>query len=167
MSGRKRLSTPSSASTRLKSLPLDRNRHEHLGWLLSRADLLFAKRVTESLHAQGFVGVRLVHVALIRNVDEGGTRIGDIARRAWMTKQAAGQLVDEFRELGFIRVVPDPDDRRAKIAKYTAKGKRLLDAVLASIRETEAAFAAVIGTDEAMHLRAVLTELLAAEEHAT
>ena len=41
----------------------------------------------------------------------------------------AGQLVAEFVELGYIRLVTDPQDRRAKIARYTAKGKRLLRAI--------------------------------------
>src|SRR5579883_3287588 len=93
------------------------------------------------MHARGFPGIRLVHIALIRNVDEGGTRISEIARRAGMTKQATGQLASEFVELGYIRIVPDPTDGRAKIAEYTAKGKRLLRAIVASIRETESRFA--------------------------
>jgi hypothetical protein len=45
-------------------------RHEHLGWLLGRADLRFAEGVTRAMHERGFAGIRLVHIALIRNVDE-------------------------------------------------------------------------------------------------
>ena len=161
MPGRHRLTTPTPASARTKRAPTDRARQEHLGWLLGRADLLFAEGVTRSMHAAGFTGVRLVHIALIRNVDEAGTRIGDIAKRAGMTKQATGQLVNEFTELGYIRVVPDPSDRRAKIAKYTAKGRRLLDAIVGSIAETEATFAAAIGTRETARLKSLLTDLLA------
>ena len=166
MPGRHRLTTPTPASARNKRPSIDHVRHEHLGWLLGRADLLFAESVTRAMHAHGFTGVRLVHIALIRNVDEAGTRIGDIAKRAGMTKQATGQLVNEFTELGFIKVVPDPSDRRAKIAKYTAKGRRLLAAIVASIEETEAAFAAAIGTAESERLKALLTELLAASASA-
>ena len=116
---------------------LDRIRHEHLGWLLGRADLLFAEGVTRTINERGFAGIRLVHIALIRNVDENGTRISEIARRAGMTKQATGQLVAEFVELGYIKLVPDPEDGRAKIARYSAKGKRLLAAIVESIEDTE------------------------------
>ncbi|MGA2396200.1 MAG: helix-turn-helix domain-containing protein, partial [Candidatus Lustribacter sp.] len=126
MPGRHRLRTPTLAAPRPESTSLDRVRHEHLGWLLGRADLRFAEGVTRLMHERGFAGIRLVHIALIRNVDENGTRITDIARRAGMTKQATGQLVAEFVELGYIRVVNDPADGRVKIARYTAKGKRLL-----------------------------------------
>lgn len=142
---------------------LDRARHEHLGWLLGRADLVFAEGVTRTVQDAGFSGVRLVHIALIRNVDEGGTRISTIARRAGMTKQATGQLVAEFVELGYVRVVADPADGRAKIAQYTAKGKRLLRAIVEAIETTESAFAAVIGRRDLATLKALLTHILEAQ----
>ena len=146
---------------------LDRIRHEHLGWLLGRTDLLFAEGVTRTINERGFAGIRLVHIALIRNVDENGTRISEIARRAGMTKQATGQLVAEFVELGYIKLVPDPEDGRAKIARYTAKGKRLLVAIVESIEATETLVAAAIGAGELDALKATLAKLLTATAIAT
>jgi len=158
--GRHRLRTPTLASAHPELSSIDRIRHEHLGWLLGRADLLFAEGVTRAMHERGFAGIRLVHIALIRNVDENGTRISEIARRAGMTKQATGQLVAEFVELGFIRLVPDPADGRAKIARYTAKGKRLLVAIVASIEATEEAVSAAIGPAQLEKLKSTLREIL-------
>jgi DNA-binding MarR family transcriptional regulator len=154
------LRTPTLASSRPELSSLDRIRHEHLGWLLGQADLHFAEGVKRAMHERGFAGIRLVHIALIRNVDENGTRITDIARRAGMTKQATGQLVAEFVELGYIRLVTDPDDGRAKIARYTAKGKRLLLAIVASIEQTENAVAAAIGAVQLEKLKAALGAIL-------
>jgi len=162
MPGRHRLSTPTLVAPHPESSSLDRVRHEHLGWLLGRADLRFAEGVTRSMHERDFAGIRLVHIALIRNVDEDGTRITDIARRAGMTKQATGQLVAEFVELGYIRVVNDPADGRVKIARYTAKGKRLLLAIVASIEQTEAGVAAAIGAAALEGLKATLAQILSA-----
>jgi DNA-binding MarR family transcriptional regulator len=160
MPGRHRLRTPALAAPRPELSSLDRVRHEHLGWLLGRADLLFAEGVTRAMHERGFAGIRLVHIALIRNVDENGTRITDIARRAGMTKQATGQLVAEFVELDYIRLVADPDDGRAKIARYTAKGKRLLVAIVASIEQTEETVSAAIGAAQLTTLKTTLGRLL-------
>jgi DNA-binding MarR family transcriptional regulator len=160
MPGRHRLRTPTLASAHPELSSLDRIRHEHLGWLLGRADLLFAEGVTRAMHERGFAGIRLVHIALIRNVDENGTRISDIARRAGMTKQATGQLVAEFVELGYIRLITDPGDGRVKIARYTAKGKRLLVAIVASIEETEDAVSAAIGSAQLAALKTTLGRLL-------
>jgi DNA-binding MarR family transcriptional regulator len=162
--GRHRLRTPTLASGHPELSSLDRIRHEHLGWLLGRADLLFAEGVTRAMHERGFAGIRLVHIALIRNVDENGTRITDIARRAGMTKQATGQLVAEFVELGYIRLVADPDDGRAKIARYTAKGKRLLVAIVTSIAQTEDAVSAAIGPAQLQPLKAALRCILSAPD---
>jgi DNA-binding MarR family transcriptional regulator len=162
MPGRHRLRTPTLAAAHPELSSLDRVRHEHLGWLLGRADLRFAEGVTRTMHERGFAGIRLVHIALIRNVDENGTRITDIARRAGMTKQATGQLVAEFVELGYIRVVNDPADGRVKIARYTAKGKRLLLAIVASIEATEAGVAAAIGRARLEGLKATLAQILSA-----
>jgi DNA-binding MarR family transcriptional regulator len=162
MPGRHRLRTPALVSPHPDLTSLDRIRHEHLGWLLGRADLLFAEGVTRAMHARGFAGIRLVHIALIRNVDENGTRISEIAKRAGMTKQATGQLVAEFVALGYIRLVVDPDDGRAKIARYTAKGKRLLLAIIDSIEATEAAVASAIGNGQLTALKTTLAKLLSA-----
>ena len=162
MPGRHRLRTPTLTPQHPELSSIDRIRHEHLGWLLGRADLFFAEGVTRAMHERGFAGIRLVHIALIRNVDENGTRISDIARRAGMTKQATGQLVAEFVELGYIKLVADPDDGRAKIARYTAKGKRLLLAIVASIEDTETAVAAAIGSAQLDGLKGSLARLLSA-----
>ena len=163
MPGRHRLRTPSLVSKRPGTSSIDRERHEHLGWLLGRVDLLFAEGVTRGMHARGFAGIRLVHIALIRNVDEDGTRISEIARRAGMTKQATGQLVAEFVGLGYIRLVNDPSDGRVKIARYTAKGKRLLHAIVGSIEDTETAVAATIGAGKLATLKKTLGLVLAHE----
>jgi DNA-binding MarR family transcriptional regulator len=80
-----------------------------------------------------------------------------------MTKQATGQLVREFVELGYIRVVADPADGRVKIARYTAKGKRLLRAVVDAIATTEREFTVLLSADDAAFLKETLTRLLAAE----
>lgn len=162
MPGRHRLRTPSLVSPRPERSSLDSSRHEHLGWLLGRVDLRFAEGVTRAMHERGFAGIRLVHIALIRNVDEHGTRITDIARRAGMTKQATGQLVAEFVELGFIRVVNDPADGRVKIARYTAKGKRLLVAIVAAIEQTENEVLRVVGKTKLEGLKATLAQILSA-----
>ncbi len=160
MPGRHPLRTPALTSTRAQRSSLDVIRHEHLGWLLGRADLRFAEGVTRAVHAHGFAGIRLVHIALIRNVDEKGTRITDIAHRAGMTKQATGQLVAEFVELGYIRVVNDPADGRVKIARYTAKGKRLLVAIVAAIEQTEREVSRAIGKKQLGILKDTLGALL-------
>lgn len=159
MPGRHRLRTPALLD-RPRATPLDRIRREHLGWLLAQADRLFAEGVTRAMNARGYRGIRLVHIALIRNVDAEGTRITEIARRAGMTKQATGQLVREFVELGYVRVVADRTDARARIARYTPQGRRLLRAVGDAIATTQRELTAGLPAGDAAFLRDALGRML-------
>jgi DNA-binding MarR family transcriptional regulator len=140
---------------------LDAIRREHVGALLGLADCLVAERVTAAMNARGFEGIRRVHIALIRNLSEDGTRITEIARRAGMTKPATSQLVAEFVALGYIRIVPDATDRRVKVAQYTERGHQLLDAIVASLDDVEGAVAATIGAPDLQRLKAILGRVLA------
>lgn len=160
MPGRHRLRTPALLE-RPRATPLDRIRREHLGWLLAQTDRLFAEGVTRAMNARGYRGIRLVHIALIRNVDADGTRITEIARRAGMTKQATGQLVREFVELGYVRVVEDRSDARARVARYTPKGRRLRLAVADAIAATERDLTGLVEPREAAFLKDALARMLA------
>ena len=48
MPGRHRLRTPTLTPQHPELSSIDRIRHEHLGWLLGRADLFFAEGVTRA-----------------------------------------------------------------------------------------------------------------------
>ena len=78
-------------------------------------------------HAAGFTDVRQVHLNALRHIDyRGGTRIVVMAERAGVTKGAMGQLVEECRRLGLVELETDASDKRAKIVRFTARGRRRL-----------------------------------------
>ncbi len=73
----------------------------------------FEARVLELMkQARGHDETRIAHVGLTRNLDVEGTRLTELARRASMSKQAMGELVDQCAELGLVDRVADPTDRR-------------------------------------------------------
>ena len=99
---------------------VDDQRRSDTGVLLAFCSRAFNDRTAQKIQAAGHGTVRVSHLAVMRNMDEGGTRITELARRAGMTKQAMGQLVREFQELGYIVLRPDPTDRRAKLVRRGA-----------------------------------------------
>lgn len=103
-------------------------RHANIGRLLNNAVRRFEARVLELMGAKGHSETRIAHVSLTRNLDVEGTRLTELARRASMSKQAMGELVDQCAELGLIDRAPDPDDRRARIIKFTPTGLSWLEA---------------------------------------
>src|SRR6478609_611099 len=76
---------------------------------------------------KGHGETRIAHVGLTRNLDVEGTRLTELARRASMSKQAMGELVDQCAELGLVDRAADPDDRRARIIRFTPAGLDWLD----------------------------------------
>src|SRR4051812_30102615 len=64
--------------------------------------------------------------SLLANLDTEGTRISALAARAGVTRQAAGQLLRDIERHGYVRRGSDPNDARAILVTFTAKGHRLL-----------------------------------------
>ena len=74
-----------------------------------------------------------------------GTRLTELARRASMSKQAMGELVDQCVELGLVDRLADPSDGRARIVKFTRAGLIWLDAFRDAVDVAEREMRAEIG----------------------
>ena len=103
-------------------------RHANVGRLLNNAGRRFEARVLELMSEQGHAETRIAHVNPTRNLDVEGTRLTELARRASMSKQAMGELVDQCMELGLVERKADPSDGRARIITFTRTGLNWLDA---------------------------------------
>jgi DNA-binding MarR family transcriptional regulator len=120
----------------------------------------YESRILESYRAAGFPEIRQVHFAVMRHIDiAGGTRVGDLATRAGISKGAMGQLVAEFEQLGFIKTAPDPADARAKLVELSKRGRALMQVTHRSSKRIEAEFAKKIGAANFAALRTGLVEL--------
>lgn len=104
------------------NLPATSWRHVNIGRLLNNAVHRFEARVLELMSEKGHAETRIAHVSLTRNLDIDGTRLTELARRACMSKQAMGELVDQCETLGLVARVIDPGDRRARIVTFTPAG---------------------------------------------
>jgi DNA-binding MarR family transcriptional regulator len=120
-------------------------RHANIGRLLNNAVRRFEARVLELMSASGHVDTRIAHVGLTRNLDVEGTRLTELARRASMSKQAMGELVDQCVELGLVDRVADPSDRRARIVMFTPAGLDWLDAFRDAVDVAEQEMRAELG----------------------
>ncbi|CCE01413.1 MarR family transcriptional regulator [Bradyrhizobium sp. STM 3809] len=103
-------------------------RRGNVGRLLNNAVRRFESRVLELMVASGHPESRIAHVSLTRNLDIEGTRLTELARRASMSKQAMGELVDQCAELGLVTRAADPNDGRARLVRFTPAGLRWLQA---------------------------------------
>ena len=111
-------------------------------------------------------GLRPSHLALMPHLDLDGTRLTTLAERLGVSKQAAGQLVDDLVGMGLLDRRPDPADRRAVLITFTERGRRGLLEGLGELSAMEAELASVVGVEEMGELRRVLAALLPLVERA-
>lgn len=112
------------------------------------------------LVAAGYADLRLAHANVLQYLGlQGGLRVQDLAARAPMTWQSMAELVGQLEGSGYVRRVPDPTDRRARLVVLTGKGAEMVPIAIAAMREVEDAWAAEIGTDELDRLRTALQRI--------
>jgi DNA-binding MarR family transcriptional regulator len=91
-------------------------------------------RVNEEPHAIRF---RTTHTNLFPHLDFEGVRITELARRLDISKQAISQTIAELELMDVVETIPDPSDGRARLARFTEKGKVAILQGLGVLREIE------------------------------
>jgi DNA-binding MarR family transcriptional regulator len=106
-----------------------------------------------------FPGLRTRHYRLLSFIPDDGIRLSRVATQSGLTKQALAQALVPLEAGGYLEVLPDPADRRARIVRRTDRGHDVVDAVLELQRGYEQQWAAQVGQDRWSAAREVLTEL--------
>jgi DNA-binding MarR family transcriptional regulator len=127
---------------------------DHVGWRLWRAAQLWKADFDAKMVAMGYAWFGEARAAVIAHLDRGGTRQALLAKRLGLSKQAVQQFVDELERDGIVERRPDPDDSRAKIVTFTARGRKALADANIAKRQIEAEFRRKLG-------RARLEQLIA------
>lgn len=108
---------------------------------------------------------RPAHSNVFAHIDiEGGTRLTELARRANITPQAMGELVDDLERMGYVTREADPVDRRAKRIALTPRGLDCVRAAIRTIVGIEERLEALLGPRRLRELRSTLERILAAGE---
>lgn len=119
----------------------------------------FEAELQRRLQAGGFEDVHVAHTNLLRHLNPEGMRLSALASDAGLTKQAVGQSIRALEARDLVQVVPDPDDRRAKRAVYTDRGRALVALSIEHIVDIEAIWSDRLGSETYAALRASLAEL--------
>ena len=97
--------------------------------------------------------MRVAHGVVFQHLDDGGTTVSTLAQRAGMTKQAMATLVQYLEDHGYVRRVPDPDDRRAKLVQPTPRGREVLAIAQSLVPEMERRIIGALGVSRWHALR--------------
>lgn len=148
------MSLQSKRTTRLRTSP-----NTKLYRSLTRTLRVYNRLLVERLHARGFDDFSPAFPSLLSNLDADGTRIGILAGRAGVTRQAAGQLLREIERCGYVKRWDSPTDARATVIAFTPRGKRLLATVLELVEQIESDFARMLGPGEFDRAREALFQI--------
>jgi DNA-binding MarR family transcriptional regulator len=144
---------------------LEQRKRESTVQLLFKCSRILQEQALGRVRARaGVAHLRPSHTALFPHVDLEGTRLTDLADRLSITKQAVGQLVEDLEQLGILERVPDPADGRAKLVRFTTKGRRGLLQGLGVLKELEEELSVPLGRHRMADLNEILQRLLAALE---
>jgi DNA-binding MarR family transcriptional regulator len=96
---------------------------------------------------------------VFQRIGTDGSRPGELAEAAQLSKQTLGSILDGLEEAGYVARVPDPTDGRARLVTLTDLGRELVSLSLPVVREMERSWARHLGRERSRQLREALTLL--------
>lgn len=130
---------------------------------LQRHAIEFGEWMVRASHQQsvlmGHKVLRPAHGRLMVFLDWSGSRISDIAKAQDVSKNAVGQLVAELEEWGYVERIPDPADGRAKLVRYTERGRALIADAATIAATLDAEIEAIVGAERLEALRHTLADI--------
>ena len=131
-----------------------------IGMIAQQLQRAFEAECFERLAVAGYTGLRMRHSVLLNALGPDGGRITALAAELGMTKQAMGELVDDLESNGYLERTADPSDRRARVIRYTDKGRAALAMAYEIIPAIEREYAERVGVDRYREVKSTLAELV-------
>lgn len=130
-----------------------------IGALLRVPAQAIHRRIIKELNAAGFDELRLPHIAVLQFPGPDGVRPGTLAERAGVSKQAMNQLLRSLESLGYIVRSDAPDEGRARIVRFTRRGRAAYSKIHDILRDIEREWSAEIGPKQFAQLKELLARV--------
>jgi DNA-binding MarR family transcriptional regulator len=116
-------------------------------------------RIFAALAEAGFDDFTPAQARVMQRIGPNGTRLTDLAEQAQVTKQTAGFLVDQLEKAGYVRRMPDPTDKRARLVCLAERALATRPIAAGVVAEVEKEWEAHLGKRRMTQLRQALTML--------
>jgi DNA-binding MarR family transcriptional regulator len=144
----------------LSSMATPQPRPLPLGALLIRPAFAMRTRIQRAIEAAGFDDFRLAHQNVFAWVPPSGIRLGELARRAQLSKQTMSELVAYLEAHGYVERARDPTDGRAWIIRRSSRGDAVDGVAQQALLDTQREWASVLGENDFQVLLELLRRLL-------
>jgi DNA-binding MarR family transcriptional regulator len=125
-----------------------------LGFQVVLAD--FVQRMDDA----GYTDLRPVHGAVFQALKGAGATGTELATRLGVTKQAAGQIIDELETKGYVRRQPHPEGGRRRLIVLTDKAETHLRDAGRILHGLEREIGARLGPEALKEMRVQLARLI-------
>jgi len=118
---------------------------DNLGFLLAKAGQRWNELLAEQFAARGFAEVRPAYGSILLSLyEEDGLRMGELARRAQLSKQALTTLVPRLERDGLVERRADPADGRAALVFLTKRARAFAPVAAAVLAQLDDEVARVV-----------------------
>jgi DNA-binding MarR family transcriptional regulator len=145
--------SPSSPSPRTRPVKTE---DMLIGALLRLPAQAIHRRIIGELNAAGFTELRLPHMAVLQFPGPDGVRPSTLAERAGMSKQAMNQLLRSLEDLGYIARSDAPGETRARMIRFTKRGRAAYSKVHDILRDIEHEWSKELGATRFVQLKELL-----------
>ncbi len=130
-----------------------------IGALLRVPAQAIQRRIIKELNLAGFKELRLPHMAVLQFPGPDGTRPSTLAERAGMSKQAMNQLLRSLESLGYIVRSDAPDQGRARLVRFTKRGRAAYSKIHDILRDIESEWSGELGPKQFAQLKELLLRI--------
>lgn len=120
----------------------------------------FDEQLQARLEALGWGRLGRSQSLILANIANGETRASRMAANLGVSRQAMSQFLNELTDMRLIEVAPDPDDRRARIVRFTPESEAIRDDAKKVLRGMEDELRKAMGVKDFDALRAGLQNFL-------
>ncbi len=138
---------------------LDLPENPLIGALLRVPAQAIHRRIIAELHRVGFRDLRLPHMGVLQYPGPDGSRPSTLAERAGMSKQAMNQLLQSLARLGYLSRGNVQEDRRARLVRFTARGRAAWAKIHEILVDIEAEWRTTLGENDFRRLKALLCKV--------
>jgi DNA-binding MarR family transcriptional regulator len=132
-----------------------------LGFLLAKATQRWNELLAERFAAAGYADIRPSYGSVLLPLfEEDGLRLGELARRARLSKQTMTELVRRLERDGLVERRADPSDGRASLVYVTSRTRAFGPVAAEVLAELDSLVRRRLDDEGAETLKAALTELL-------
>ena len=134
---------------------------DDLGFLLAKATQRWNELLAGRFAGAGYDDVSPSYGSvLVPLFEEDGLRMGELARRAWLSKQAMTELVRRLERDGLVERRADPSDGRASVIFLTERSHAFEPVAARALAELDGLVRRRLDDDQVDELRSSLQKLL-------